>query len=117
MNKEIEELIKNCDRCIKRNTSTDFKAPLVNIESTKALELVCIYYLTLEQFKGGFQHLLIITDHFTRYAQATPTGNLTARTRAEALLTFFINYGTPRRLLSDQGANFTSRLIKELCDL
>lgn len=74
-------------------------------------------YLTLEQFKGGFQHLLIITDHFTRYAQAIPTRNQIARKTAEALLTFFKNYGTPRRLHSDQGTNFSSRLIKELCDL
>lgn len=59
----------------------------------------------------------ICTGYTTRYAQAIPTRNQTATRTAEAFLTFFNNYGTPRRLHSDQGANFTSRLIKELCDL
>lgn len=117
MNKAMEEWIKNCDRCIKRKTATNIRAPLVNIETTDALELDCIDYLTLEKSKGAFQHLIFITDHFTRYAQAIPTRNQTVRTTAEALLTFFNNYGTPKRLHSDQGANFTSRLIKDLCDL
>lgn len=52
MNKAIEEWIQNCDRCIKRKSATNttnIRAPLVNIESYEALELVCIDYLTLEQ--------------------------------------------------------------------
>lgn len=36
MNKAKEEWIKNCDRCIKRKTATNNRAPLVNIESTEA---------------------------------------------------------------------------------
>ena len=117
MNKAIEEWIQSCDRCIRRKTATNIRALLVIIESTKAYELVCIDYLTLAQSKGGFQHLLIITEHFTRYAQEITIRNQTARTTVEALLTFFNNYGTPKRLHSDQGANFTPRLLKELCDL
>ena len=66
--------------------------------------------------KGGFQHLLIITDHFTRYAQAIPCKNMTAKTTAEAFYNnFIVHYGIPRRIHSDQGANFESRLLKELC--
>lgn len=98
MNKAMEEWIKNCDRCIKRKTATNIRAPLVNIETTEALELDCIDYLTLEKSKGAFQHLIFITDHFTRSAQAIPTRNQTARTTAEAFYTFFNNYGTPKRL-------------------
>ncbi|KAK3585060.1 hypothetical protein CHS0354_004243 [Potamilus streckersoni] len=40
--------------------------------------------------KGGYQNILVITDHFTSYAQAIPTRNQTARTTAEAMLDGFI---------------------------
>lgn len=70
-------------------------------------------YLTLEASKGGYQHILVITDHFTRYAMAIPTRNQLARTTAEALFNHFIvHYGIPDRIHSDQGANFESKVIK-----
>ena len=73
-------------------------------------------YLMLKMSKGGFQHVLVITDHFTRFAMAIPTNNQTARTTADALWrNFRLHYGFPVRLHSDQGANFSSKIIKELC--
>lgn len=115
MNQDIDNWIKNCNRCVHRK-STNQKAPLVNITSTYPLELVCIDFLTLEKSKGGYQHVLVMTDHYTRFAQAIPTKNMTAKTTAEALFNNFINYyGIPTRIHSDQGANFESQIIKELC--
>jgi hypothetical protein len=52
----------------------------------------------------------------TRYAQAIPTRNQTARTTAEVLFNnYIVHYGIPERLHSDQGANFESKVIEELC--
>lgn len=88
------------------------RAPLVNITTTQPLELVCLDYLSLEASKGGFENILVITDHFTRYAQAIPTRNQTAKTTAEAFFNHFVvHYGLPKRIHSDQGANFMSKLM------
>ena len=70
MTHDIEEWIKGCKRCLLRKSPTNSKAPLVSIKTSEPLELVCLDYLTLETSKGGYQHILVITDHFTKYAVA-----------------------------------------------
>ena len=116
MYQDVENWIGNCSRCIRRKHPDNKRVPLVNIRTSQPLELVCIDFLTLESSKGGFQHILVITDHFTRFAQAIPTRNMTAKTTADALLNgFIVHYGIPKKIHSDQGANFESRLIHELC--
>jgi len=94
------------------------KAPLVNIHSSYPLELVCIDFLSLEPSKGNVGNVLVITDHYTKFAKAVPTKNQTAKTTAEALFNeFIVHFGIPARLHSDQGANFESDIVHELCHL
>ena len=45
-----------------------------NIQATHPLQLVHLYYLPIEVTEGGKDvHMLIFTDHFTRYVQALIT--------------------------------------------
>ena len=84
MTAHTEKWVSNCDRCIRRKSSTDIRAELVNIETTYPLELVCTDYLTLKPSKGVIGNILVITDHFEKYALAIPTRDQTAKTTAEA---------------------------------
>ena len=115
---DVQNKVKTCERCIKRKTCPKPSAELVNIVTTQPMELVCIVFLSLERFKGGHENILVISDHFTRYAQAFPTRDQLAKTTAIVLFeNFILHYGFPARLHSDQGRNFESRVIRELCSL
>jgi hypothetical protein len=47
-----------------------------------------------ERSKSGYENILVITDHFTRYAIAIPSRNQTAKTTVEAFLNnFVVHYG------------------------
>lgn len=119
MTKELTQMVRTCKRCVLRKSPQPHKvAPLVPIVSTSPMELVCIDYLKLERSAGGYENVLVITDHFTRYAQAFPTLNQTAKTTARVLFEkFIVHYGFPERLHSDQGRNFESQIIQQLCNL
>lgn len=114
----VEKLIKTCERCVRRKSPPEKAAPLVNIKTCRPLELVCIDFLSLEPDQSNTKDVLVITDHYTKYALAIPTPNQRARTVAKCLWdNFIVHYGFPERLLSDQGPDFESHTIRELCQL
>jgi hypothetical protein len=68
-------------------------------------------FLSLEP-SLGYENILIITDHFLKFAQAIPTKSQTAATTAQVFFqNFIVHYGIPECLYSDQGRNFESKVI------
>ena len=90
-----------------------------NIQATNPLQLVHLDYLTIRVTEGGKDaHIIIITNHSMKYAQALVTSSQTAKCTAQALRgQFIVPYGLPESKISDQGWNFKSDLISELCKL
>ena len=117
MQEEATQHILKCSRCLRRKAPPQV-APLQPILVTQPLELVHMDYLSLEPSKGNIENVLVITDHFTRYALAYPSKTQTAQATARILWDNFIcHYGFPEKFISDQGRNFESDLIKELCKI
>ena len=117
MHMDVAFYINSCPRCIRRKSQPDV-APLHNIETTQPLELIHLDYLQIEPSKGNIENVLIVTDHFTRYAQAYPSKTQTALATAKLLWNnFIVQYGFPTKIISDQGCNFESKLIANLCQV
>ena len=58
--------------------------------------------------------MLVIPDYATRYPKAVALRSTDAEHIAEELVTVFLRVGVPHEILTDQGSNFTSRLLTEL---
>ncbi|MEE8207366.1 MAG: RNase H-like domain-containing protein, partial [Nitrosomonadaceae bacterium] len=109
--------VKNCSRCLKRKSTGD-KVPMEIIHVTQPLELVHMDFLKIEPSKGNVDNVLVITDHFTRYAQAYPSKTQTAQATAKLLWdNFIVHYGFPEKFISDQGRNFESQVVADLCKI
>ncbi|KAF1385397.1 hypothetical protein PFLUV_G00107320 [Perca fluviatilis] len=81
------------------------------------MELVCIDFLTLEKSVGGVENVLVVTDHFSRFAQAYSTKDQKATTVARVLWrNFFCRFGFPAKLHADQG-ELTSAVVRDLCKI
>ena len=117
MTVDMRNHINSCRRCIARK-GTNTRAELCPITASKPLELVHLDYLQLEPSKGNIENVLVITDHYTRYAQAYPSKTQTAQATAKLLWdNFIVHYGFPEKFFSDQGRNFVSELIQDLCKI
>ena len=99
MHVDVVSYISSCPRCLQRKSQPD-KAPLLNIEASQPFELIHLDYLKIEPSKGNIENVLVITDHFTRYAQAFPSETQTALATARLLWNnFILHYGFPSKVL------------------
>ena len=66
----------------------------------------------------GNTYILTAKDYFTRWMEAFPTANMSAATVAQTLeREIFSRYGLPEQIHSDQGTQFTSKMMAEVYSL
>ena len=60
----------------------------------------------------------MVSDYYTKWTESYPIPNQEVATIAERLVSEFIcPFGIPRELHSDQGTNFESKALAEICKL
>lgn len=116
---DVKQWCSACLRCVlHKKPVRPTKAPLVPVMTSYPMQIVSVDFLKVDCSSSGLYNILVAVDHFTKSAWAMPTVDQTAVTTARALWRHvFQQFGPPNQLHSDQGANFSSNLIKELCKL
>jgi transposase InsO family protein len=70
----------------------------------------------LRKAPGGFTHLLVAIDKFSKWVEVRPITNL----RVEQAVTFFTDivhrFGVPNSIITDNRSQFTVRKFLEFCD-
>lgn len=121
MRKEIKHYCACCESCQLRKTSKQRKrAPLqVFGEVTRPFERTAMDIVgPLPCTADGHRYILMFVDHLTRFAEALPLFDQKAETVARAFVEkIVLKHGVPHQLLTDQGSNFVSGLMTEVCKL
>lgn len=68
----------------------------------------------LSRSRLGNKFILVVCDYATRYPEADALKSIDAEHVAEVLVMMFSRVGVTKEILTDQGTNFTSKLLAEL---
>lgn len=121
MKDDIQYFIQQCLQCkLKKLTRVPTRQPMAITDTPGtsfekcAMDLVGPFPVT----SNGNKYILTLQDLLTKYTIAVPIPDQSASTTAEALVNHMICiFGTPKAVLSDQGRNFISALLKHVAKL
>ncbi|KAL6461004.1 hypothetical protein MHYP_G00309700 [Metynnis hypsauchen] len=116
LQKDVENYVSRSCECLKqKKPSRETRAPLTSITTTQPFELVSIDFLHVDRCSGGYEYILIVVDHFTRFAQAYATTSKSAKTVADKIFgDYALKFGFPMRIHHDQGGEFENQLFAQL---
>lgn len=94
------------------------KAKLNQYISGTPNERIGVDLLKLPETRDGNQYCVVITDYFTKWAEAIPIPNKESETVARVVVNEYLcRHGGAREFHSDQGNEFEARLFKEILEL
>ena len=113
---DVDSYCRTCPECQKVSTPRQHRVPLIPLPIMKEpFERIAIDIVGLLPCSPkGYQYVLVICDYAARYPEAISLRCTDAHCVAEELIVFFSRMGIPRKILSDQGTNFMSQLLKEI---
>ncbi|GBO04446.1 Retrovirus-related Pol polyprotein from transposon 17.6 [Araneus ventricosus] len=114
---QVKRYIGSCHSCIqRRGFHKNFKAPIQKIPTADyPFQKVAFDAIgPLVTSKHGNKWIIVMSDYFTRYAEAYALPNIQSSNVARVLIDFISRHGIMQVLYSDRGSNFLSQAMQEV---
>ncbi|XP_042338496.1 uncharacterized protein LOC121939556, partial [Plectropomus leopardus] len=119
MSSDVAQWCHACDRCqVAKEVQPTARSSMGHLLASRPNEILAMDFTLMEPTHNGIENVFVMTDVFSKYTLAVATCDQRAATVAQVLVTeWFSKFGVPARIHSDQGRNFESVLIQQLCAL
>ncbi len=117
---DVRDWCRRCPDCAAtKSANPKNRAPLQSVKVGSPMQMVAVDIMgPFPESDNGNTHILVVGDYFTRYMGAYAIPNQEASTVARILTNeFFFRFSPPEQLHSDQGKQFESQLVAEVCKL
>ena len=115
MEKSCEKWVTACLSSQQVKDPSKLLFPLQSIESSEFNEVVQIDHQKICMTDSGYNQVLVMIDHFTKYAEAVPCITASAEETCDHLINMWIaRHGCPMKFQSDNGTAFVGEPTEEL---
>ena len=117
---DVQNWCQTCSQCATRkNPPQRHHASLGTVAAGYPTQIMAVDLVgPLVESEKGNSYIMVVGDYFSRWMEAFPIPNQEATTVAEKLVEeIFLRFSVPEQLHSDQGRQFESKLITEICQL
>ena len=110
----VRKFLKECDSCQKDITENlalavaKFSLHGDGLMSKRSIDFIG----PLEKTKEGYEYIVSVVDHFSKWVELYPAHEASAAEAARALYEHYSRFGVPKWLTSDRGSSFVNELIK-----
>jgi len=116
---DIERWCKACNECaLSKPGGEKRRAPLVQTSVGLPMDRLGADIVgPLQRTESDNLYILVIVDYFSKWVEAYPLPDKTTHSVADKLVDVVSRFGVPKQLHTDQGGEFTSKVIQEMCDM
>src|SRR5438132_8038293 len=115
---DADELVRKCEGC--QYFARQIHVPAQELQTIPITWPFAVWGLDmvdpLQRAPGGYTHLFVAIDKFTKWIEAKPVATITAAKAKEFFQDIVVRFGVPNRIITNNGTQFTGFELKDWCE-